>query len=153
MSKSVKTHLLLILLMYIVYLLFNIVYKRTFSDDSYKIILYYGLLSAILFVLNLIQRRWLKWLIFVLALLIPLSYFYFLGTNPDSHDSINLLISLSEGNVPFLPTIFLSIKNYYLRVFIIYLCYFILPLCYWYGLYSLSKKIVNRWFNTNKATS
>lgn len=153
MSKLVKTHLLLVLLMYVVYILFNIVYKRTFSDDTYKIILYYGLLSAILFVLNLIQRRWLKWLVFVLALVIPLSGFYFLGTNPDNHDSINLLIGLSEGNVPFLPTIFLSSKIYYLRVFIVYLCYFILPLCYWYGLYYLSRKIVNRLFNANEKTS
>lgn len=147
MSKLVKIHLLLVLLMYIAYILFSFIYDRTFSDDTYKVILYYAILSTILFLLNLIKRAWLKWLVFVLALIIPLSGFYFLGTNPNNHDSINLLIGLSNGNVPFLPDFFLSIESYYLRVFMVYFCYFILPLCYWYGLYILSKRIVNRFFH------
>lgn len=141
MNKRFRIHIILIILMYSIFLMFALFYKRDISNDVVNVICYYFILVTILFILNLIKRRLFKWLTFLLVFILPLSFLIFTGTTLD-YNSLNVLISAAPVDVPFLPSnLAFEINNHLTDTIITFFLYFLLPLFYWYGLYSLSKKL------------
>lgn len=153
MIKQIRIHIVLLLFMYTIFILSTLTYGRKFSDDTIKVIGYYGVFVIILFILNLIKKRVFRWSAFIFVLFLPISYLILTGTKDLNYTSLNILLSGAQMNAPFLPeNLTFELKNHLENVVITYSLYFLLPLFYWYGLYFISKKIVNRLFTSNKTT-
>ena len=145
MIKQIRIHIVLLLLMYTIFIICTLVYGRGFSDDTIKVIGYYSVLVVILFLLNLVKKRVLRWLVFLIVIFIPLSYLIFVGSDHPDGTSLYVLTSAAQIDVPFLPSnLSFELNSHFENVIITYSLYFLLPLLYWYGLYSLSKLLENK---------
>lgn len=144
MIKRIKTHLLLLLFMYFVFTISTLVYGRNYSLKEWlHVALVYGVYVLVLYSINIIKKRWIKWVIFGGFFFFPLSFFIIVGANLPDITSKDALLSSAPINVPFLPEYINYPSQYPGRVILIfYVLYFLLPLIYWYGLYILSKRIV-----------
>ncbi len=142
MIKKIRIHAILLILVYSNFMMFSLIYKRDFIDNSLGALAYIMLLIALVFTINLIKKRIMRWIIFVTLSFLPLSYLIFAGINYWDYSSIYLLEHAAPINVPFLPDILAShIGNQTSKIIIVYLLYFLLPICYWYTFYFISKKI------------
>jgi len=144
LQKKIKIHLLLLVFMYFVFVICTLVYGRGFSFEEWmEVVVYYGILVIILFCINLIKKKWIKWAFFVGLFFFPLSYLILTGTDLPDITSLDVLLASAPSNVPFVPEyINYPTQDPITVTVIFYVLYFILPLAYWYGLYILSKKII-----------
>jgi 4-hydroxybenzoate polyprenyltransferase len=99
-------------------------------------------LAAIVFGVNLIKTKRIKWLIIIVISSVFLILTLF-GFNALEGNPVDILIELSQTNIPFLPQLHISMENAIIRYIICYLIYFCGTLLYWYSVYHLAKKIVN----------
>jgi len=151
MNRRIKLHLLLFLLMYAVFAISTLIYRKEYSIEEWlHVALVYGIYVLILFSINIIKKRWIKWIIFGGIFFFPISYLILVGTNLHYVNSLDALLASAPINVPFLPKkINYPSGDPILINFVFYVLYFLLPLIYWYGLYSLSKRIITT-MNKNK---
>ena len=136
-------------LMYFVFAIGTLIYNRDYSVKEWmQIAVYYGILATILFTINLIKKRWIKWVI-LMVLLTLLSIVFFGGADNWDYSSLYGVLIMAPVNIPFLPDIFLKYELKDTAIF--YLLYFLLPIIYWYGLYIFSKRIVAKTDKNKKA--
>jgi len=143
MIKKIKIHLVFAGLLTAIYIVCNLIYNRSLSDIL-MVFLYYLAIAGIVFCINLIRKRKLRWAIFLLVLVIPFTYIIFTGTNVKYSSSLEVLELGAKLDVPFLPDLFFQIKDKTILAIVFYLIYFILPLIYFYTVYTLSKMIFNQ---------
>ncbi len=130
--------------MYFVFAICTLSYGRDYSLEEWMhVALIYGVYVSILFCINIVKKRWIKWVIFGGIFFFPLSYFIIAGANLPDITSEDALLSSAPFNVPFLPEKINYPSQYPgIIIFLFYVLYFLLPLIYWYELYTLSKRII-----------
>lgn len=143
MIRKIKTHLILWLLMFSVFIICTLIYGREFSSKEWlHISLYYGIIVIILFLINLVKKTWIKWTN-VAVIFILLSVIFYGGADNWDYSSLYVVLISAPVHVPFLPEKINYPSQYpSIVTFLFYVLYFLLPLIYWYGLYILSKRIV-----------
>lgn len=144
LKQKIKIHFALLVLMYCLFAVCTLFYGRVFSFEEWlQIALYYGILVVILFIINLNNKRWIKWVIFGGFFFFPLSYLILTAADLPDITSLDLLLTSAPASVPFLPEkLNYPSQNQSIITIIFYFLYFILPIIYWYGLYILSKRII-----------
>jgi hypothetical protein len=143
MIRKIKIHFVFAVFMFTVYIISNFIYGRSLSDLFY-VFLYYLAIAGIVFCINLVRKRKIRWAIFLLVLVIPFTYIIFTGTNVKYSSSLEVLELGAKLDVPFLPDLFFQIKDKTILAIVFYLIYFVLPLIYFYAVYALSKMIFSQ---------
>jgi hypothetical protein len=140
MIRKIKIHLVFAVLLFTVYVISCLIYNRSLSD-FYKDFLYYLVIAGIVFCLNLIRNRRIRWSIFLLVFITPITYLIFTGTNAPYTSSLEVLVSALPINLPFFPKLYSVFKDKVILPVVIYILCFVLPLIYFYAIYALSKMI------------
>jgi hypothetical protein len=143
MIRKIKIHFAFAVFMFTVYIISNIIYGRSLSE-LFQVFLYYLVIAGIVYCLNLIKKRKIRWATFIIVFFIPLTYLIFTGTTVKYSSSIEVMEIWAKLNMPFLPDLFFQIKDLIILSFVFYLLYFILPLIYFYAVYALSKMIFSQ---------
>jgi hypothetical protein len=143
MIKKIKIHLVFAGLLSAIYIVCSLIYNRSLSD-LFLVFLYYLAIAGIVYCLNLIKKRKIRWATFIMVFFFPLTYIIFTGTNVKYSSSLEVIEIWAKLNVPFLPDLFFQIKDLKILSFVFYLLYFILPLIYFYAVYAVSKMIFNQ---------
>lgn len=143
MITKIKIHLVFAVLLFTVYVISCLIYKRSLSD-FYKDFLYYLVIAGIVFCINLIKKRKFRWATFFVGFFAPLTYLIFTGTNAPYTSSLEVLVSALPINLPFFPKLYSVFKDRVISPVVIYILCFVLPLIYFYVLYAVSKMIFNQ---------
>ncbi|MCL1943771.1 MAG: hypothetical protein FWF54_09535 [Candidatus Azobacteroides sp.] len=139
MIKKILTHIIFFGILLVIYITSCVLYSRGISGA----IVYYFILTTLVFCVNLYKKRKVKWGIVVLIIIL----FLITAVIPNHsfvETPFDLFIGLSTVNIPFLPQFNLQIDSIIIRVTLLYLIYFWGAVLYWYCIYVLSKKIVAR---------
>jgi hypothetical protein len=140
MIRKVKIHLVFAVLLFTVYVISCLIYKRSLSD-FYKDFLYYLVIAGIVFCINLIKKRKLRWGTFFVGIFAPLTFLIFTGTNAPYTSSLEVLVTALPLDLPFFPNLYTMFKDRVILPVVIYILCFVLPLIYFYAVYALSKMI------------
>jgi hypothetical protein len=144
MIKKLLIHVIFFAMLLIVYIIFTMIYSRKIAIED--TIGFYFILVTIVFCINLIKTRKIKWLIVSLMCILIL-VLWVLGIGAIADNPFDLLfIDNSPVNIPFLPRFLhwhINNDNFILRFTVSYLIYFWGAILYWYLVYFLSKRIVN----------
>ncbi len=135
---------LLWLIAYVIYWLFVIIYDRDITDDSLKVGLYYLLIVILLYVLNLIRYRLIKWVLLI-GILVPIVYLMYTDNSGNDFTLTYILQGIAPANLPLLPDNiwqYVNHSSFIIRQLYFCLIYLLFPLFYWYGLYLFSKRII-----------
>lgn len=143
MINKIKIHLVFAGLLSAIYIVCSLIYNRSLSD-LFLVFLYYLVIAGIVYCLNLIKKRKIRWATFIMVFFIPLTYIIFTGANVKYSSSLEVLELGAKLDVPFLPDLFFQIKDLKILSFVFYLLYFILPLIYFYAIYAVSKMIFSQ---------
>lgn len=134
---KIKTHIIFVIFLFVFYVLFNTIYERGYSE-SFKVLIYYSLLSMVVYVIHFINHKRIKWLI-VLIFMILTALLQILSVNAE-FSLLYIFVFLAPANIPFLPDQFVvNFENFAAKQIVNYLIFVILPIVYWYALYLLSK--------------
>lgn len=137
--NKIKIHIIFIFFLFVFYILFNIIYERSYSE-SFKVIIYYSALSLMVYIINLINRKRIKWLI-VLILIILTVLLQILSVNAE-FSLLYIFVIMSPANIPFIPDKFvINLENFFVKQIVNYLTFVLFPMIYWYALYILSKVV------------
>lgn len=143
MIKKLFTYITFFTILICVYIIFSIIYFRKMETG---VTVFYTILSAFVFCINLITARTVKWGI-VLLMCILFSILVFMGIGGIADNPIDFIfIDGSPGTMPFLPQYLwqdINIENYTLRFIVLYLIYFWGALVYWYIIYQISKRMLS----------
>lgn len=143
MNKKLITHFVFLLFLSIIYVICRYIYIKSLSDLD-EVILYYAILSMIVFCMNFIRSRKVKWILFLIVFFFSGTYFIFVGVNYPDYSSLDLLVIGAQVNAPFLTESIIPFINNASQPISLYVIYFLLPLIYFYGIYYLSKTLINR---------
>ncbi len=97
-----------------------------------------------MFCINLLKTRKLKWIVFVLVIVSPITYLIFTSPVVADYSALEMLLMFAKFNLPFLPDLFLHVENQDIKVIVFYFLYFVLPLFYFYFMYLLSKLLLKK---------
>ncbi len=139
-SKMIKV---ITYVLFTVYVISCLIYKRSLAD-FYKDFLYYLVIAGIVFCINLIKKRRVRWGTFFVGFFAPLTYLIFTGTNAPYTSLPEVLVTALPFNLPFFPNLYSVFKDRVIRSVVIYILCFVLPLIYFYAVYVLSKMIFNQ---------
>jgi hypothetical protein len=144
MIKKLTTHITFFTILLVIYLVFNaIIYSR--KIDTGEAMEIYLFLTLLVFCINLIKRRKIKW-----TMVILINMLFLLMSIPSysrlTDSMLDLFLANWQEHTPFLPRWYsFRIENTFVRI----TCYYLLYPCgaqlYWYGIYRLSKRIINMW--------
>lgn len=140
MIRKTKVHFAFVVILFAVYLISSLIYKRNLSD-FYKDFLYYLAIGCIVFCINLIKRRKARWITFFVILFAPLTYLTFTGTNAMYSSSLDVLVTGLPLDLPFFPDLYSIFQERFIPPAVIYILCFVLPLIYFYVIYFISKMI------------
>jgi hypothetical protein len=143
MITKIKIHLVFAVLLFTVYVISCLIYNRSLSD-FYKDFLYYLVIAIIVFCLNLIKKRKVRWGTFFVGIFAPLTFLIFTGINAPYTSSLEVLVTALSINLPFFPKLYSVFKDKVILPVVIYILCFMLPLIYFYAVYALSKMIFNQ---------
>jgi hypothetical protein len=104
-------------------------------------VVYYAVLSAIVFCINLIKKRKIKWMIFTLLNILFLIVMIDIGFNALEENPLDIFVGDSAVNIPFLPFVEPPFASGIKRIAYVYLIYFGGALLYWYLAYRLSQRL------------
>jgi hypothetical protein len=145
MIKKVKIHTTLFLLMFLVFVAGALVFKRDYSIEEWlEVLLIYLLITLLVFVINLLNNKWVKWIIVSLLYLIPQTILFWGGLDNWDISSIDVYMLWGKITVPFLPDNIPFTDNLSINTVLIYILFLLFPLIYWYGLYYVSKMLVKK---------
>lgn len=138
MFKKIKTAIIFLALIFVLYIVFSIIYNRRMSDVN-EVLLFYVIIALLVFFISLLKRRLIRWGLVLFVFILPATYIIFTASSDSLITSSELLLHGHKTNAPFLPIIQFKLSNESYRLFIEYLLFFILPIVYYYLLYCLSK--------------
>lgn len=140
MIRKFKIHFAFVVILFAVYVISSLIYKRSLSD-FYKDFLYYMVIGCIVFCINLIKTRKARWITFFVIFFAPLTYLIFTGTNTMYSSSLDVLVTGLPLDLPFFPDLYSIFQERVIPVTALYVLCFLLPLIYFYVIYSVSKMI------------
>lgn len=143
--KTFKKYAQFVTFLCAIFALSCLAYQRNIgTSDIYLIPSYYSFIAAIVYFLNRISNRRIRWLCFIIFIVFPLTLVYFLGTGSGLTDSLDFFETFSKINVPFLPNLYYSFNNRVLNILVFYVLFVLLPVIYFYGAYYLSNKTLEK---------
>ena len=137
MIRKIKTHILFLLLMYVIYIISCLVYSRSFSNIL-EALVYYVVLTFILFLIDRIESKKIKWLIVGIVCVLA-TFIVVLGASAPDFSSFYLLQITAQIYIPFLPDIYNYSDVVVIRFLTKLLLLLYLPFLYYYILFKIVK--------------
>ena len=140
MVKNILLQLILFVgILSIVYVLFSLLYYDNIDNIQYMTI-YYSTIFSIVYLINNIKRKYLKWGILG-TLVISFTYIIFSGRNYPDINTSYLLIVAAPINIPFIKPGYFKANSGDAVIYLDYFLFFVLPLIYWILVFRLAKYI------------
>jgi hypothetical protein len=140
MIKKIKIHLVFAGILFTIYIVCSLIYNRSLSD-LFLAFLYYLVISGIVFSMNLITKRIIRWVTFFGIFFIPLTFLIISGANTMYSSSFEVLVTGLPLNLPFFPDLYSVFRERVIPLATLYVLCFLLPLIYFYIIYYVSKMI------------
>jgi hypothetical protein len=140
MTNKIKIHLAFAGLLSAIYIVCSLIYNRSLSE-LFLVFLYYIGIASIVFSFNIFRNRKIRWSLFLLVFILPITYLIFTGTKAPYTSSLEVLVSALPINLPFFPKLYSVFKDRVIPPVVIYILCFVLPVIYFYAVYVLSKII------------
>ena len=140
MTNKIKIHIVFAGLLSAIYIVCSVIYNRSLSE-LFLVSLYYIGIASIVFSFNLFRNRKIRWSIFLLVFILPITYLIFIGTNAPYSSSLEVLVSALPINLPFSPSLYSIFQERVIPPMVIYILCFLAPLIYFYSAYFISKMI------------